>query len=68
MLEIFSSFLVSFSEYFPIISEKVKKGKFLYFCVRKYNIVFFFLELLLKSAIIVYIEKRGQGYEEQKNI
>ena len=38
MLEIFSSFLVSFSEYFPIISEKVKKGKFLYFRVRKYDI------------------------------
>ena len=62
MLEIFSSFLVSFSEYFPIISEKVKKGKFLYFCVRKCNIVFFFLELLLKSAIIiVYIEEKRTG-------
>ncbi|EOB33901.1 caax amino protease family protein [Streptococcus mitis 13/39] len=71
MLEIFSSFLVSFSEYFPIISEKTKKCKFRDFYVRRYNIktLYFFLELLPQSAIIiVYNRRKEDGDMKNKRI
>ena len=71
MLEIFSSFLVSFSEYFPIISEKIKKCKSRDFYVRRYNIkaLYFFLELLPQSAIIiVYNGRKEDGDVKNKRI